>query len=840
MSWRHRLAFGVLVSLVAAAGLRLALPGLIRAAVVTRVHAVTGRAATLDAVDVAVLQGRVSLRGFRLADRTSEREPFAELDRLDIQLRPLALLLGHLWLREVVLSEPTVRVIRYPGNDINLSDLFQSVPSGATHGFFDVTVDRFVVVNGTSTIEDRALPEPRTWRSEAISIEAHDLSTRPQYGTLVATSVIGGAPVSVRAERLRLSPVDLDATVTIDGFDLAMARVYLPSGTPVQVDGGRGSTALHLSLDANAGLRLDGTARVEGIVLTRQDGGALARVPTLTATLDGLQFGPERMAVGRLALDVSGAVIDPAAGSADRFAPMTLRARVSDLTWPIDRPAGLDLSTRVQGRGSLSVTGALNPPTAPSQLRVRLEDFDLAPWARFSPLAQRLTGVAQADVRVDEPLRVGVPSRVRGTAAVENAGVWEGAARLLGAQRIEASELELGWPDRLRIGRLTIREPRAVVERGRTGEVALGRLLGSSPGPDSSPSASDQSAGAVPSSRGPALAVHIDKVLLQDGTAEWRDEAVGPPVRVALSSIAATVTGVGWPLAGPLDLRLTGRPSGGGELQLAGRFGVTPFSTDVHVVARAVDLAPYEPYLGTPMRLRAWTDLDLAVAMPSPNAPVTVRGQAALANVEVRDGERTVFSVERAAATGLQVEWPRRVTAAQLSLRAPWVLVERDQRGAMAMRALLPTGANGTTRPAASSEKAPPSEPLLVKVGVLSVEEGGARVVDQSVTPPAAVDLRRLAVRVEGLSTPPGPRAQFDLKGQTGSGAALALRGRRWGPWGGHSSSISLAICAGSTRLGRIRMSCAIWRGRRPRVRSLPASKDGSVKTPWMLAWTSS
>ncbi len=51
----------------------------------------------------------------------------------------------------------------------------------------------------------------------------------PQYGTAVATSVTGGAPVSVRITRLRLYPIDLEATLTIDGLDLAMGRVYLPA-----------------------------------------------------------------------------------------------------------------------------------------------------------------------------------------------------------------------------------------------------------------------------------------------------------------------------------------------------------------------------------------------------------------------------------------------------------------------------------------------------------------------------------------------------------------------------------------------------------------------------------
>ena len=256
MSMRRWLVLGVVVSLVAAAGLRLALPELIRLAVVARVHAVTGRTASLDAVDVALLRGRVSLRGFRLADRASEQEPFAEFQRLDLHLRLPALLRGHLWLREAVLSGPTVRVIRYPGDEFNLSDLVRQ--SEEAHRVLEVTVDRFVLVNGTTTLEDRALPEPRTWRSEEIAVEAHNLSSRPQYGTAVATSVTGGAPVSVRMERLRLYPIDLEATVTIDGLDLAMGRVYLPPSTPVRLDRGRGSTSVRVTLDAREGLRAGG------------------------------------------------------------------------------------------------------------------------------------------------------------------------------------------------------------------------------------------------------------------------------------------------------------------------------------------------------------------------------------------------------------------------------------------------------------------------------------------------------------------------------------------------------------------------------------------------------
>jgi Domain of Unknown Function (DUF748) len=786
MRVRRWLALGVLLSLVAAAGIRLALPELIRWAVVGRVEAITGRPVSLDGVDVVLRRGHVALRGFRLADRPGESEPFAAFERLDLHLRLSALLRGHLWLREAILRDSTVRVIRYPSNEFNLSNLVRQ--SGQTQRVLDVTVDRFVVVNGTATLEDRALPAPRTWRSEQMAVEAHNLSTRPQYGTAVATSVTDGAPVSVRVDRLRLYPIDLQATVTIDGLDLALGRVYLPPDAPVVLDRGRASTSIRVALEAREGLRLDAAARLEDVLLTRRGGEALARVPGMTATVDGLHFRPGGLALRHLGVDGAAAVADPSAAAAGRFASTTIRARVADLTWPVSGPAALDLSTRVEGRGSLAVTGTLRPPTAPSELRVRVAGFDLAPWARFAPIAARVAGIVEADLRVNEPLGAGVPSRVRGTVAVRDVGVADGQSRLLQARRIEASGLEVHWPERLRIGRLALHEPRALVERDRTGAFPLARLwappAGAGPADPADPTAPAPARAAAPSR--PAPGVDIGQVQVQEGQIEWRDQTVTPPVRATVSGLAATATGAGWPITRPLDLRLAGRPPGGGELQLAGRLGLAPFSADTRVTARGLDLAPYQPYLGTPASVSAWADLDLAVTMPAADAPPAVRGSVALARVEVRDGERTVLQAERAAVRGLQVDWPRQVTAAELALEAPWILVERDERGILPIRALLPGRASDAASPSAPSARngAGPAPALNVAVERIRVADGGVRVVDRSVSPAFALDLRRLALQAEGVSQARGATARVGLTGQPGPGTALAVRGTV-GPIGG-------------------------------------------------------
>jgi len=99
-------------------------------------------------------------------------------------------------------------------------------------------------------LEDRALPEPRAWTSDDIQIEAHNVSTLRDDGTVVASSVTAGALNLVEIEQFRLYPIHLKARVTVKGLDLALARLYLPPDSPVVLDRGRVSSVLEVTADA--------------------------------------------------------------------------------------------------------------------------------------------------------------------------------------------------------------------------------------------------------------------------------------------------------------------------------------------------------------------------------------------------------------------------------------------------------------------------------------------------------------------------------------------------------------------------------------------------------------
>src|SRR5262249_44749801 len=153
---------------------------------IARIHAATGRLVSIDAVQLNLVTGRVSVRGFRVADRDGSA-PFADFSRLDAQFHLPSLLRGRIWLRDLTINDSTVRVVRLPTGEFNLSDLIQG-SSGVTTPL-DVTVDRFALAGGTVMLEDWALAEPRTWTSEQITIEARNVSTRRDDGRAIGHSL---------------------------------------------------------------------------------------------------------------------------------------------------------------------------------------------------------------------------------------------------------------------------------------------------------------------------------------------------------------------------------------------------------------------------------------------------------------------------------------------------------------------------------------------------------------------------------------------------------------------------------------------------------------------------
>src|SRR5438093_5992868 len=301
---------GVLLVMVVVAATLYALPTIARHVAISQLQAITKRPVSIDRVDIQLLSGRFAIHGLHVAE-PGGGAPFADFERLEARLNLLAALRGHIWVRELVLRKPILRIVRLEKN-FNFSDLFDG--SETTQKRVDVTVDRFALVDGTVAFEDRALPEHRTWTSDDIQIEAHNVSTLRDDGTVIATSITAGAPNQVQIEQFRLYPIHLKATVTVKGLDLALARLYLPADAPVVLDRGRASSILNVTFDARDEVRADLNGELEDLVLVKPgEREPVTRIPKLTTRLTDLTFQHDQVRVGQLEVKGSANVRDPRA-----------------------------------------------------------------------------------------------------------------------------------------------------------------------------------------------------------------------------------------------------------------------------------------------------------------------------------------------------------------------------------------------------------------------------------------------------------------------------------------------------------------------------------------------
>src|SRR5262249_50741981 len=119
-----------------------------------------------------------------------------------------------------------------------------------------------------------------------------------------------------------------------------------------------------------------------------------------------------------------------------------------------------------------------------------------------------------------------------------------------------------------------------------------------------------------------------------------------------------------------------------------------------------------------------------------------VRGDVGGARFALAEGGRTLVSLRSIVASGLDVEWPERVTIKQLRLREPYGLAPRARQGAISVAARVAAPRTGAADAGAGGR---PRRPLpAMAIAEVLVESGSAAFVDESVTPAVRVDMPRV------------------------------------------------------------------------------------------------
>jgi Domain of Unknown Function (DUF748) len=760
---RRLLIVLVAIVLIVGVGLVVALPTLVRRAAIWQLQAQTGRPVTIEALELSLLTGRFSVRGFRVADRDGGL--LAEFERLEGRFHRRSLAEARLWIESLTLTNGHVRIVRVAPNRFNVSDLLDRPRQSS--GGLDVRIDRFVIAGGWVELEDRVLKPTRTWRSADLRLDARDVTTRDRHGFAVGSTTLAGALVNVRVEDLQLLPVHLRAQINVRDLDLTLVALYLPADTLLTVESGVFDAAFTVVTDAREGTTLDAEGVVRNVALARPGvPGRAITAPELQILVRELHQRPDSVRLRYASVGGDVTVLDPTTSPPTplTFADLTLTA--SGLEQPMKGPAQVAIHASLPGGGEVDAGGTVGVQPRRADLRVRARRVSLASIARYLPFRGGVQGTGNADLRVLATHAGTATVSVAGDATLERLTVSDGARPLATAARVGVNGLDYASPARVRIAELTLTQPALTVERDASGAIDLVALA--RPPAAGAPSTAGLAGSAA------AMDVAIGRVSIVNGRASLTDAATGG--RLEVTRLAFTAEDLTWPARTSTRIQLAAGVAGG-DVSVRGTVDGARKRGELAVKARAVDVATAQPWLPIVGRMSGAADADVTGTIALEPFELAVRGSVGVANLAFRDTARPLLTVGRVDATGIDLTWPTRLAIDRLRVDTPWAEVARTTRGELSLRALFVRRPDRPAAPAPAAGPAGPVPGMQVSLREAQFENGGATIIDDAVEPAARFEIRGSRLNLRDLTWPARGRSQVDLSTPMPGGGTLSAAG---------------------------------------------------------------
>ena len=261
---QKRWLYGVAIVLVVGVTFVWALPQILKLQALELVPALTGRAVEIGDIDLNMFTGRLAVKKLRIAE-ADPAQTFLSLERLDIRVVPWSMALGHIRVAELVITEPTVNLVRVGPTEFNFSDVLGRLAAAAgppapappepkPKSRWTAGLERFALIRLNVTGVDRAVKPTSEWRVRDLSIEAGNLTTKPgPLGSLDVHGALNDSPIEFSAKDIDLTPTSFRGTFSIQNFNLVQIRPYLPPTLPAALETGIAGVTMTVKLELGPG-----------------------------------------------------------------------------------------------------------------------------------------------------------------------------------------------------------------------------------------------------------------------------------------------------------------------------------------------------------------------------------------------------------------------------------------------------------------------------------------------------------------------------------------------------------------------------------------------------------
>jgi uncharacterized protein involved in outer membrane biogenesis len=817
----------------------LALPPLVRPALERTLSTALDRKVTIERLRINPFALSVTLGEVAIADR-GEGPPALTLAELYANGEALSLFRWAPVISELKLTRPTLRVVRNSDKTYNFSDLVEHAlagPSGPPPRF---SISNIEVVDGRIDFDDR--PEHRQHQITELAIGIPFVSSLPTQVEIKVqptfSALVNGRPIGVTGETRPFK--DTHETVlhwALNSVPLQPYLDYVPTTLPVKVESGRVDARIDLSfIGRGAGppqLTLSGSVGVADLVLNERAGTPLLRVQSLAVTLERLDpiggsaelrsiagegvemevrrgrdgalnlvtlappeapktstAPPFRFRVGKISLIRSKVhLVDDAVTPAYAATLSDVAAEVTNLASAGGEKASVSLSfvtdagERLTHRGTLGLApisadgrlqvvglklGRLFPYYA-SALNLAVDDgaLDLSTDVRFDGAGQAMKlALANLDATVNN-LKMRLPDEKELLWRVPVLAVHGGAVDVFG-RTISFDTVE---------GQGAV----ASIHRTADGRFNFDRLIRTSEG----------GVGSTSSTRsGETWQVGAGKVALEDFSGSLTDETTSPAAHISVSRVSVRGENLSNAAKAKGRATLQATVNKRGTLSLAGPIATAPFAGTLSVVAKNIDLVPFQPYITQAARLQVTGGaasgrgaLDFATGAAQ---HAGFKGELTLSEVIALDEANAteLLKWKALSLTGVEAQSdPLAVTVGEIALDGLFARLILNENGEFNLQQLARsrTPAPAPSAPTDGSKTVelatpPSSATTWLKLGKATLADGTLDFTDHFVRPNYSAHLTGLAGNLSSLAF--DQPADLELHGNVQESAPVEIVGR--------------------------------------------------------------
>ncbi|MBI4739980.1 MAG: DUF748 domain-containing protein [Betaproteobacteria bacterium] len=685
----------------------------------------------------------------------------AGFDRLVANLEAVSLLRGGPVFSEIRLEGPKFKLVRFAEQRYNFSDLIDEwMGKPASHAPTPLfSLNNIQISDGSLEFDDR--PLGATHVVDGVNLSLPFLSSMA-YATETFvepafSARIDGAPFSMKGKGKPFADsLESEFVLKIDDLQLARYMGYAPAKLPIKVISGALDSDLKLVFRQQKGrhptLDLSGTVALKQVAVDEFAGTPLLTFRRLDLSVASAELLGRKFAVERIAIDAP---------------EIHARAdRQGDINW-------LRLLPEPASAGQPSAKPAPAPAWSVGEAKISAGALLWLDESHGKPFRARVEAIdldlKKLDSEGKSPAGFDLAYRV-------DAGEW----LKIDAFAVKGGRLDLARHD-LQVGEVLAKGVRVLVRRAADGALdwvkppAL-RAVQASQKDTSTP-----------------WKITVAKYVGEDIGLRFEDAAVSPASTQTIDGLGfeATNLSTGPGETGGLAARFLFNRKG--QVEIAGDAKLFPFSTELKVAVKGVELLPLQPYFGEKLNIavtRGQVALDgkLALGLDRAAAGKGLSGGFAgratigdfqsvdkvnsadflkwksfhFGNIDVRHNPDSLSVGDVALA-----DFFARVIVSPEGKLNLLQMVRRDGRAAAPAGGAPVVAGDGKA-------VAPPT----VSIGKVTVQGGSVRFTDNFIKPNYSANLKQIGGRVSGLSSAADSSAEVDLRGSYDNVAPLSITGR--------------------------------------------------------------